>query len=645
MRSLRWPPPLDILVLFLTAGSDGEGKAFPAGNGESGQELSAWQKMTASLELLLVLISRSQRARSYYGLMHQLEEISSAAADAPADSADDDFLDDLINQFNDLTKGLKSTPNCLRDTITSTHALLQGILEKRLARELKQIGWPAAVLMEKVPQTRWRSFARTFKECLQLAKPAASPPGPLNAIRVLVDSIAVSIRYHFSQGKPTNRLDKPEWFLQYILKQIKDHQAFVTEEVQALMEQHFESHGHVDAMTEFIYNLLQITAAKLRKNLRRVTSDPELISHTVTEIMRFDLVLAETYSYSPQTLLFEPKTRTLMDIVVDDPPVFTAWLNAEDIAARGRFAELMRDRAWDLVSDNDPSMRPTRSAELFVDLMTVVTEHFRPLPPRCQLEFFNNVLLGLLEEYLDAAREHVNALLGTYIPGVDAFDERVERIGGLCRGVCGVGYVCGVVVEWGEDVLFLALWRMVEERLGGTEREAGGEVNGLFRDVLEAYRGVMEQVRESVVEAGMQEFTKACWEYDKKRTWASIEMTGPQNSVSSEFLEPVRVLKRVVETMTANLPSREARKLCRELADQVEGYIMRKIVLRWQFSVPGAVQFERDVEMGLVGTMKICGYPLKQACKILLDEKVFASILKRGTALESKHLAELELNM
>lgn len=48
-------------------------------------------------------------------------------------------------------------------------------------------------------------------------------------IEMLTSSMAAQFHFHFSLDKPTNRLDKPEWALDYMMSVIEEHYDFITE--------------------------------------------------------------------------------------------------------------------------------------------------------------------------------------------------------------------------------------------------------------------------------------------------------------------------------------------------------------------------------------------------------------------------------
>ena len=52
----------------------------------------------------------------------------------------------------------------------------------------------------------------------------------------MIGPIELRFKYHFQGTKSTNRVDKPEWAFSNILDQIYQHQAFIDEYLQPLVQ-------------------------------------------------------------------------------------------------------------------------------------------------------------------------------------------------------------------------------------------------------------------------------------------------------------------------------------------------------------------------------------------------------------------------
>jgi hypothetical protein len=110
-------------------------------------------------------------------------------------------------------------------------------------------------------------------------------PPVLFPLEVLVQPLEMRFRYHFEGDKPTNRIDRPEYFLSHITTLLNDYSAFVGDHVQPVLLRHFRGTDlalnpvYIDAMSAFITALLPMLRAKIGSLLPKVASQPQLLSH------------------------------------------------------------------------------------------------------------------------------------------------------------------------------------------------------------------------------------------------------------------------------------------------------------------------------------------------------------------------------
>lgn len=124
-------------------------------------------------------------------------------------------------------------------------------------------------------------------------------------LQVLVHPLELKFRYHFEGDKPTNRLDRPEYFLQFITENVLEaYSGFITESVQPLLLQHFQGTDlsmnpiYIDATSAFITAVLPMVRNKVLVQMSRVANQPQLLSHTVHEVMKFDTIIRDDWGYT-----------------------------------------------------------------------------------------------------------------------------------------------------------------------------------------------------------------------------------------------------------------------------------------------------------------------------------------------------------
>jgi len=120
--------------------------------------------------------------------------------------------------------------------------------------------------------------------------------------------------YHFSGNRPTNRRDKPEWYLRQVLQWITDHSRFVEAQVQPMYKPK-------DAFGEFSRCLVQLAVEKLVKDSPFILEDDVILAHTVGEVLSFESELRTSHDY--------PTSQPSALLVLTQPQFFTRWIALE----------------------------------------------------------------------------------------------------------------------------------------------------------------------------------------------------------------------------------------------------------------------------------------------------------------------------
>lgn len=210
-----------------------------------------------------------------------------------------------------------AAPQLLHYVEQITQALRTKILEAfsaDLEKVLKKIRWPnvkAAILPQL--QEEWETAVVKLLD-LQMSEleainyaPASSAnvklPAVLFPFEVLVRSLEMRFRFHFEGDKPTNRIDRPEYFLSHIISVLNDYNGFVVDYLQPILLKQFRGTDlaltpvYIDATAAFITALLPMLRHKIGVLLPKVAAQPQLLSHFMHEVMSFDTTIREDWRY------------------------------------------------------------------------------------------------------------------------------------------------------------------------------------------------------------------------------------------------------------------------------------------------------------------------------------------------------------
>jgi hypothetical protein len=128
-------------------------------------------------------------------------------------------------------------------------------------------------------------------------------PAVLFPFEVLVQPLEMRFRYHFEGDRPTNRIDRPEYFLSHVTTLLNDYSGFVVDHVQPVLLTHFRGTDlalnpiYIDATSALITALLPMLRARIGSLLPKVAGQPQLLSHLVHEVMAFDTTIREEWRY------------------------------------------------------------------------------------------------------------------------------------------------------------------------------------------------------------------------------------------------------------------------------------------------------------------------------------------------------------
>ncbi|KAL9101668.1 MAG: hypothetical protein Q9187_009212, partial [Circinaria calcarea] len=122
-------------------------------------------------------------------------------------------------------------------------------------------------------------------------------------LEVMVKPLELRFRFHFYGDRPTNRLDKPEYFLSHAIDLLNTYDEFFAVYLQPILRRHFKGSNlalnptYIDSTSAFITSLLPMLRSKIDDLLPRIFRQPQLLSHLMHELMSFDQSLKDDWGY------------------------------------------------------------------------------------------------------------------------------------------------------------------------------------------------------------------------------------------------------------------------------------------------------------------------------------------------------------
>ncbi|EXX69896.1 uncharacterized protein OCT59_005441 [Rhizophagus irregularis] len=542
-----------------------------------------------------------ERSKQYLKVLVVADELSTNAKQLIEKSPQKSLVP--YTQLAHLARNIKSNSKEAGHAVSHLDTYLQQCVDtlwedmkNRLTKKFKQtldaFNWPTPIKVPYPPNTtdKFSAFRKAFTELLLLQRPAdveeVSKPlesknskednvllPPLLPMQIMVEPLIVRFRYHFDSKRPTNRIDKPEWYFSHVITTIREHSPFLTGAVQAIVDDAGFEKYH--AKNEFIRCLLVAVTRKLNNSVPTLLNSPQIFSHTVFETLQFDQTLRELHMYTPPG---QDEWGGCVEVFTGKKEWFKAWLKVEKTFAEARYNEIMHSEdVWEMVDEEfpDDEYKPTKSAAKLINLLELVTSRYKLLPL-----FHNRIrfLIAIQAELLVAYSKRIDSAVDSFgnlsysivraVPNVAATDiTGVEGLKRLCRWLSSAGFVSRTIKEWGEDSFFLELWHEVTVRaarntgntgntgnIGAAAHNTGasplpsptssissteqGQVTSsvnvdgaitvdegtVFDDPAELFDNICERIQSLIVKNVSREFFNGLKAYVKKNNWSRSDI-------------------------------------------------------------------------------------------------------------------------
>ncbi|EJT98224.1 hypothetical protein DACRYDRAFT_71286 [Dacryopinax primogenitus] len=520
---------------------------------------------------------------------------------------------------------------------------IRNALSSKLIDASEKLRWPLAVDLSTLSRPDLDAFSKAFLDLMQLQKAGVSIhasesqyPGEeprdvgLYPLQALVRPIAQRFKFHFEGSRPTNRLDKPEWYFQHMLGVIRDTLPAVHRIFQPLIDN--GGYKQIIARNEFIRLLLPILSRHLLLSVSQILHDPSLLAHTIYQTLEFDgtfkdegFSLDGTWESNPTQ---QKEWDGLTEEILGDGEVFKAWLEGEHKFTQTRYDELIAaSDAWVIVDDqgtriDEDALRSTNSARRLCALVEQVTDRYAPLPSFSQrTSFLTSVQLPLLEAYhsrVSASLDAFEALSTTFarvVPGalagqLGAPKDPTFGVEGSDRLIKAWASSEGVITgmeRWGEDVFFLELWNEINSRASLRSRAAAtaslpdpksGEDSvaegTLFDEIIAQYRKLSQRAETMIVKQTTGEVEAQLREYFVARWNAPVS---DSLGLPPSLVPGLTSLTSHLTLLSRPLPTSFLTTLYRQITSRLCSHILSRAVLhtgRGRYTPESGVMFTRE---------------------------------------------------
>lgn len=526
---------------------------------------------------------------------------------------------------------------------------------KRLQKTLEEMGWPSKdFCLSEDLRTQWIENVELLLDLqtpeltgrdLDVKQQSAEPP-ILLPFEVMVHPLDLRFKYHFSGDKPTNRLDKPEYFLGHVLDLINTFGGFFASSLQPVFDKRAQEVGSTlewnfyNASHAFITALLPMLRQKLSTVLPSISGHPQLLSHLIHELMNFDNEIREAWNYLPDPYSKENWKGITWEVLTKEG-WFDRWLQVEKDFALARYKEIIDatdSGEIDYEGVEFSATKPTKAAIRVNDLLETITELYRPLSSFGQkLRFLIDIQITIFDQFHERLHSALEAYLamtstiGRTVQGADG-QASVEGVAGLerlCRVFGSSEYLEKKMEDWSNDVFFVELWSELQERVR-QNKNSGRNVAGpmsvadvasrtsqmvanghhssgqassdgaLFDETASAYRHLRLRSESILTSTLISNTQSALKPYVRMSAWATISTTSPSEAISlppsADLAPAMRTLSTSISFLSRALGIAPLRRIIRQVLLSVQTNLWSNVLMRHTFSAAGAAQFASDID-------------------------------------------------
>ncbi|KAL9020548.1 MAG: hypothetical protein Q9185_002226 [Variospora sp. 1 TL-2023] len=586
----------------------------------------------------------------------------------------------------------------VHQTALSLWRQLKNILTTELEKLWTEMKWPGKnVTLAGKLKSQWTDGVERLLDLQEPQLNAQSDnvkphedPLVLLPLEVMVKPLELHFQYHFAGDRPTNKLDKPEYFLSHIVGLLQQYDEFFAIYLQPILRNRFRS-SHlsmtsvfIDSTSAFITALLPMVRRKVFGVISQVAKQPQLLSHFIHELMSFDINLRAEWGYDGGCGIDGWKGLTWEVLVKKD--WFGRWLEVEKNFALSRYQNIIdtpESGEIDYESVDFSATKPTNAAIRVNDLLETITDRYRPLPSFSQklrflidiqiavFDLFHARLASSLEAYLTLTSTLTSSLARAGSRAAEASQPDLHGLAGLERLARVYGsaeYLEKKMRDWSDDVFFLELWEELQDRArAGAKGERGGNVGGnmsvehvadktsaavgsndgggaLFDETAGAYRRLRVKAEGIMTDHFVQNVRDSLKAYGRVNTWSalpgeaneSLESDSSSLAISAELDKTIQLLQSHLAFLAKVLAQATLRRITRQVMLTVQTYLWDHVLMRYTFSSTGAKQFERDVH-GIWEVVDQCiGVGQGEVGMRRLAEGLVLLLLRTGFAVDAE---------
>ncbi|VDB88985.1 Bgt-4910 [Blumeria graminis f. sp. tritici] len=510
---------------------------------------------------------------------------------------------------------------------------IEKILCQKFEKLLEDSQWPNS---EYLVTDEWKEYFKALLELQMLDETNAKESLILLPMRILTQTFVLKFRYHFMSDKPTNHPNRlGDYFFEWFLMTVEKWELFLRGNAGPLLTAHFRGSPlsgnsiYIDPVSAFITSLLPVLREKVESLCKNISSQPQLMSRFIAQVMDFDDALRSKFGYDGGSVE-NGWCGLIMDVL---PSLFEGWFAAEKKFALDRYHEIVLSKNSGEIDYDTSTLGKTKSsygATLITDLIVTITSKY------CRLQKFSHkmaFLTGIQAEILDLyfgrlsdALEYfqtATSAIGRTLHGVTK--EELEELQGvkgldkLCRVFCSSEHLISELKDWSNEEFFIVLFDQLQNMLASNNQEIEGinsETTGMIKKSvslslnsdnggsffgisIEGFERLRNKAEALISEVINYEIPSLFRPYIFQPHWTIASDSVTSNTtidlISPELDQPVQTLQIYVQFLCQTIAYAPFRRVMRHILKNIEDLLCNDLLFHRNFSYLGSTRFSRDV--------------------------------------------------
>ncbi|ODV71822.1 Tip20p CYBJADRAFT_191708 [Cyberlindnera jadinii NRRL Y-1542] len=433
-------------------------------------------------------------------------------------------------------------------------------------------------------------------------------PDTVWAFDAISQNFRVGFNYHFNSDKQTNRIDKPELFLTYLLTYLSTHIIKINKMFPLADTELNDCSAHTEFITSALVPVrdkLQQFIGILRNSTEEKSTDTDLrlLIHLVKETVNFDELLVNEYFYDPFSDGLWPGLFSCFDY-----RDLEKWLNLENKYADSNFFTIVDAPnvfQIDYSSVGHDELKPTVSSIKLKYLFESTIKNFQKLfvpnyelnssLQKFKLKLFSRMFLGFLEMYYKALNDGATAFADLFrktksllhaTKGSEVDISGCNGLERLFRLYCSLRYTIKFIKVWDNELIFVELNNLFN-------KYSNTQTSSLFATILGKYTTLETQVFQLIIQFHTKTIDSLMKKYVALNTWDVLQE--PESyAVSGELVPLMDTLPELFDFSVKVVTKHELTKIKNAVSLYLANCILQNVIKGNHFSRVGVKQLALD---------------------------------------------------